>query len=199
MLTCYNLQAACQELITNPTDDYLGALQHRMPQNSTHAPAPGLCHSVQCSHLHFFLIPRAGLGEDDRMDPAPADSTKKPTPRNAPKLFSLADVDVHDTGTYKYVLCEVSKGGFAKNVVRASRHFDLHVDNFQALRMETRGIDAKVKMLGGGRLTNDNGNINVYGYSATFGRCETCNRIASEILKEGYSGAKEVTWTNEGY
>ena len=138
----------------------------------------------------------AGLGEEDRVDPAPAASMKLPTAATAPELAAVADIDIHDEGTYKFILCEVSKGGFSKNVVRASRHFDLHVDNFQALRMETQAIGAKVKMLGGGRLTNDNGNVNVYGYSATFGRCETCNRVAAEILK---AGGMKVTWSNDGY
>jgi len=62
-----------------------------------------------------------------------------------------------------------------------SSHFDLHVDNFEALRREVKNTGAAVKMLGGGRLTNDGTNINIYGYSATFGRCETCNKIAAEV------------------
>jgi hypothetical protein len=106
-------------------------------------------------------------------------------PEAGSALGELPAADVHPSGTFKYILAkvgltltvtldshahesphwpQVSHNGASKNVVRASRHFDLHVDNFEALRRETAGMDGvRVTMLGGGRITHDSVNVNVYG------------------------------------
>lgn len=142
-----------------------------------------------------------GLGEDDREEPNPEDQMTAPEQGNP--LAAVPVVDVHPSGTFKYILARISLNGASKNVVRASRHFDLHVDNFEALRMEIAPTGAVAAMLGGGRITHDTDSVNVYGYSATFGRCETCNSIAAKILAcptcANGVGSKSITWTNTGY
>merc|ERR1712216_91278 len=135
------------------------------------------CHDLIHNPTDDYL----GLGEDDRRDPSPTNAP----PANTP-LAEVADVDIHSSGTFKYILAKISLGSYSKNVVRASAHFDLHVDNFEALRREVSDAGATATMLGGGRLTHDGAGINVYGYSATFGRCETCNSLSAEMLERQY-------------
>ena len=104
-----------------------------------------------------------GLGEDDREEPNPEDQMTAPEQGNP--LAAVPVVDVHPSGTFKYILARISLNGASKNVVRASRHFDLHVDNFEALRMEIAPTGAVAAMLGGGRITHDTDSVNVYGIS----------------------------------
>ena len=42
--------------------------------------------------------------------------------------------------------------------------------------------------------------VEIYGYSKTFGRCEECNKMAADIIKrdDAFEGV-QVRWSNEGY
>lgn len=62
------------------------------------------------------------------------------------------------------------------------------------------------RVLGGGRLrvqppvpgSAGRGRIEVFGYSKTYGRCESCNRQTAELLRRAYPDYDTV-WSNDGY
>merc|ERR1711934_891473 len=85
------------------------------------------CHELVMNPSDDYL----GLGEADRVDPTPTTPPKKGS-----QLAEVADVDIHKDGTFKYILSRLDFESASKNVVRASPDFDLHVDNFEALRRE---------------------------------------------------------------
>ena len=122
----------------------------------------------------------------------------------ASTLTPLPPVSIHPTGTYKFVLIEVTgdnSGAPPQHLLRSISGVEYHADVYEeavADELKPRGLGGYV--LGGGRLVHTPAakKIDVYGYSKTFGRCVSCNEEAAMMLRQKYPEYK-VTWSNEGY
>ena len=146
-----------------------------------------------------------GLGEEERTDPRPFDLSALPPPLTDDAGDAVDPVDIHAAGRFKFVLVEVSVGDQWSYLLRSHHEVDYHADLFEATKREIRArlLKGKVAILGGGRLFRPEGKpgeIFLYGFSATFGRCQPCNEIAAAMIRTSLGLTDEqVTWSNEGY
>ena len=108
------------------------------------------------------------------------------------------------SGTWKYVLLAVddSRGGKAL-LVRNQPDLAYHAEMADAARRELSALGGlkTLSVLGGGRIANPaSGEIQVYGFSKTYGRCELCNKMAAELIRAAPEHRRrDVSWSNEGY
>ena len=107
-------------------------------------------------------------------------------------------------GTWKYVLLQAEdwRGGVSL-LVRNQEDRSYHAEMVDGARTELSALGLKeLRVLGGGRIAHNAAaqTISVYGFSHTYGRCETCNRLAAELVR-GVPLYRRfvVTWSNEGY
>ena len=119
-------------------------------------------------------------------------------------------VQIDESGVFKYVLLEMAGTGDGDDalLVRGRRMFNFHRDNVKeaANELEQFGLP-RPRVLGGGRLRvtppagsggGGGGHIEVFGYSKTYGRCDSCNARAAKLLRIAFPGY-EVVWSNDGY
>ena len=107
-------------------------------------------------------------------------------------------------GTWKYVLLQAEdwRGGLSL-LVRNQEGRSYHAEMVDGARTELAALGLKeLRVLGGGRIAHNAAaqTISIYGFSHTYGRCETCNRLAAELVRAVPQYRRYVvTWSNEGY
>ncbi|XP_069626625.1 14 kDa phosphohistidine phosphatase [Haliaeetus albicilla] len=114
-------------------------------------------------------------------------------------LSRVADVEIDDSGVFKYVLVRVrAAGGPGKDVVRGHGWAEYHADIYEQTARELAQQGLGCECLGGGRLSHrpEERKIHVYGYSVGFGRAD--HSVTTEKLKAEYPDY-EITWADEGY
>ncbi|XP_020287788.1 sex-regulated protein janus-A-like [Pseudomyrmex gracilis] len=115
-------------------------------------------------------------------------------------MDKIEDVNI-DTGTFKYVLCQIFESKSddnSKHVVRGDGKCEYHQDVWNKLKRLLREHNLRGKCVGGGRMEHDPDKkvIKVYGYSYQYGRAN--HELTVEILQKKYPDYN-VTWTDEGY
>ena len=107
-------------------------------------------------------------------------------------------------GTWKYVLLRAEdwRGGLSL-LVRNQEGRSYHAEMVDGARTELAALGLKeLRVLGGGRIAHNAAaqTISIYGFSHTYGRCDTCNRLAAELVRAVPQYRRYVvTWSNEGY
>lgn len=118
--------------------------------------------------------------------------------------YGMPPVIIDKEGSYKYVLIKI-EDSFGKSalVIRSCPKKDgtkcKHPDAFKKAQMELQAKGLKATCLGGGRITRHPskhlsikaGYVSIFGYSKTFGKCDTCNRDACVLVKGTYVKTKK--------
>ncbi|XP_022085067.1 14 kDa phosphohistidine phosphatase-like isoform X2 [Acanthaster planci] len=117
-------------------------------------------------------------------------------------LDAVEDVDIHDSGKFKYILIKIWPEGDESNykhIVRGYKWAGYHADIFDQWEPKLRLQKISCYCEGGGRIQHDpqNKTILVYGYSMGFGQAD--HSITVEKLKSRYPNYASITFTNEGY
>ncbi|XP_071509453.1 14 kDa phosphohistidine phosphatase-like [Diadema antillarum] len=114
-------------------------------------------------------------------------------------LESVDDVDIDQSGKFKYILIQLKSGNKKKYIVRGYGRCGYHADIFDEVTpaLEKGGITCSCP--GGGRIEHNNAakTILVYGYSMGFGQAD--HRITVEILKKRFPHYSKISYSNEGY
>ncbi|XP_044757229.1 14 kDa phosphohistidine phosphatase-like [Coccinella septempunctata] len=117
----------------------------------------------------------------------------------------VPDVDIDESGVFKYILVKLKSSGEEKLIVRGYGECPYHADiddklSDQLKKLKTGGaiVDCETEVLGGGRIehTPEKKYIKVYGYSQGFGKANHEDTV--KILKTKYP-EYNITWSNGGY
>ena len=111
-------------------------------------------------------------------------------------LTDIPDVDIDESGVFKYIQIKISKNGAEKIIVRGYSRASYHADIAEEVSPGLEALGFKCSVLGGGRIEKVLKSINVYGYSVAYGQPN--HQIAVEKIKTAFP-TFEVTWSNEGY
>ena len=110
-------------------------------------------------------------------------------------------------GRHKYVLMDVyNERNERKLIVRSYANCGYHADNYRVAMREIQNDgnfssnSVKARVIGGGRIEYDpvRSDVNVYGYSMTFGRTPGCNKKTMEIIQKTLNIAN-AQWSDDGY
>lgn len=115
-------------------------------------------------------------------------------------MNQISDVNIDDSGRFKYILIRVSKNGEEKHVVRGYKWAEYHADIFDDFELkEARNAGVQYECVGGGRILHEPAKkeILVYGYSQGFGRAN--HEISVDLLKVRYPDYSSITFSNDGY
>eukprot|EP00111_Clytia_hemisphaerica_P019977 TCONS_00058914-protein len=113
------------------------------------------------------------------------------------KLSAVTDVDIDDSGKFKYVLIKLYLGEKSKCVVRGYSWAEYHADIYEDFQQRVMALGIETECLGGGRIEHSEKKLFVYGYSMGFGRAD--HTIAVKLLKESYPDYTSITYSNDGY
>ncbi|XP_076161035.1 sex-regulated protein janus-A [Ptiloglossa arizonensis] len=116
-------------------------------------------------------------------------------------LDKIPDVEIDDSGRFKYVLIEVEDKANveSKVIVRGTLtnwHSDIALEAIKQIKQKVGEID--VECLGGGKIEHlpSEKVINVYGTSQQFGKAD--HEVTANILKKKYQDYT-ITLTTPGY
>ena len=104
-------------------------------------------------------------------------------------------------GTWKYVLMQADDDtGASALYVRSTAGLQFHAEMAEdAIRSELHRLQ-NVRVLGGGRIAFDGRTVRIWGYSKTYGRCDSCNERAAALVRASPAhGQYRVTWSDDGY
>lgn len=115
-------------------------------------------------------------------------------------MDKIEDVNI-DTGTFKYVLCQIFESDTednSKHVVRGDKNCEFHEDVWNKLKKPLREYNLRGKCVGGGRIEHDpdEKTLKVYGHSYQYGKAN--HELTVEILKKKYPDYT-ITWSDDGY
>ena len=119
-----------------------------------------------------------------------------------PKLDAVKEVDIDESGRFKYILLKVhseeSGNEVSKFIARGFKWAEYHGDIYDDVEENLRKKGLDTECVGGGRIIHDpeGKTIKVFGYSQGFGRADHAKTC--ELIKKHYPGYT-VTWSNEGY
>lgn len=119
-------------------------------------------------------------------------------------LDAIPDVDIDDSGKFKYVQIRVEHADQRKIIIRgysfASYHDNIvqHTKAASLADLGAEGAQLRWKCIGGGRIQHDPvaKTLFVYGYSVSYGRCD--HTVATKLLQARYPDYT-ITWSNDGY
>ncbi|KAK7794600.1 hypothetical protein R5R35_003609 [Gryllus longicercus] len=121
----------------------------------------------------------------------------------AEKLNDVPEVEIEDSGTFKYVLIKVYPGEPSgdhepsKLIVRGGQKFGpYHGDIYDATLANLQKLGLDSECLGGGRIRHEpeKKELNVYGYSQGFGKAD--HQLTVSLLKKKYSNYA-INWSDE--
>nr|XP_047135643.1 sex-regulated protein janus-A isoform X1 [Hydra vulgaris] len=115
------------------------------------------------------------------------------------KIQSVEDVNIYESGRFKYILMKLSIGKYSKTIIRGFQSVEIHADIYEKEEQSFAELGIHTECLGGGRIDHDKDKkmILVYGYSVGFGRAD--HSIAVELLKLKFPHYTKISYTNEGY
>ncbi|EDO34648.1 predicted protein [Nematostella vectensis] len=118
---------------------------------------------------------------------------------HSPKLDAIPDVDIDESGIFKYILLKITDGDKEKNIVRGYEWADFHADIYERVQPGIEELGLGTECVGGGRIRHNAAKkkILVYGFSMGFGRAD--HKISVAKLKAVYPNYTEITFSNDGY
>ncbi|EDV27409.1 14 kDa phosphohistidine phosphatase [Trichoplax sp. H2] len=113
-------------------------------------------------------------------------------------LNSFTDVDIDESGTFKYILIKLTdrRSSSSKFIVRGYSWASYHADILDRLTASFEAASLTVECVGGGRIRRNENEILVYGYSTGFGRAD--HTITAERLRKAFPTLK-ISYSNDGY
>ncbi|XP_071802690.1 14 kDa phosphohistidine phosphatase-like [Asterias amurensis] len=118
-----------------------------------------------------------------------------------PLLDSVEDVDIDESGTFKYILVKVWPLDDEKTFKYIVRGYNLeyHADIQEQIKPKFNKMKIDCFCVGGGRIEHNpqDKSILVYGYSMGYGQAN--HSITVEKLKAKYPDYTSITFNNEGY
>ncbi|XP_046576376.1 14 kDa phosphohistidine phosphatase-like [Haliotis rubra] len=117
-----------------------------------------------------------------------------------PKLAGVPDVEIGDTGVFKYILCKIYEGANTsdfKYIVRGVPSAEFHADIYDVLdaKLESEGI--MCECVGGGKIEHDPDakTIRIFGKSQGYGQAN--HEKSMQILRDKFPAYHSVMWTND--
>jgi len=111
-------------------------------------------------------------------------------------LTDIPDVDIDESGVFKYIQLKISKNGAEKIIVRGYSRASYHADIADEVSPGLKSLGFKCSVLGGGRIEKKSNSLHVYGYSVAYGQPD--HQLSVDILKSAFPSI-EISWSNEGY
>eukprot|EP00795_Rhopilema_esculentum_P010757 gene10757-19545_t len=115
------------------------------------------------------------------------------------KLHSVSDVDIDNSGKFKYILIKVCAGSESKCIVRGFDWAEFHADIYDQVASGLSALGLTSECVGGGRILHvpNEKKLFVYGYSMGFGKAD--HEITVQLLKKSYPTYNNISFSNEGY
>ncbi|RNA41290.1 14 kDa phosphohistidine phosphatase-like [Brachionus plicatilis] len=114
-----------------------------------------------------------------------------------PIMDNIANVDIDESGRFKYILIKVKSSENEKYVVRGYAWAEFHADILDEFEKANRDRRVAIECVGGGRILHEpeKKSILVYGYSLGFGLAD--HKISVELLKEKFADYNSITFSND--